>query len=199
MIRLQVTNRRLDRLSAPEAFFLGLRHRPALASVQDSDPGVIRIHAPIAQINDHLPGHRSCVLQQDPGLFQLCAQHMTITWVACKRPGPHDQPFLVRDRKTGLDAELVVLSCLALADALDLWSVHRIELATSLGGLVSQRLCPLQYGFKPVHQGLALGQHLRQLALNLPDQPAEYGLLAFEHLAQALELARMGVASSLAP
>ena len=96
MIRLQMTNRRLDRLSAPEAFFLGLRHRPALASVQDSDTGVIRIHAPIAQINDHLPGYRSRVLQQDPGLFQLCAQHMTIIWVACKRPGPHDQPLLVQ-------------------------------------------------------------------------------------------------------
>src|SRR5882757_5061839 len=89
-----------------------------------------------------------------------------------------------------LDAELVRLVRLALADALHLGRVQAVDLGAALSALLSAHtLCQAQqrgeFGFEP---GITV-----DLAGNVPDDAAEIGLERAQSPVGALELLGMGV------
>lgn len=95
------------------------------------------------------------------------------------------------DSEARLQPELIGLAGLALADALRLRGVEGVELVLALGLLLFQPL-------GAVHGLGKLGHLIRGgLAVDVPQQPANDGALAFDHPAHALVLPGVGVAPGL--
>ena len=84
------------------------------------------------------------VLQQRVGLLQLLGQRVAVVGVAGEGPRAHHQALLVRDGQADLHAELVGLARLALADALHLGRVQRVELVLVVALLGADALGALQ-------------------------------------------------------
>ncbi|AAW73393.1 NagN [Xanthomonas oryzae pv. oryzae KACC 10331] len=140
-----------------------------------------------------------CVLAQDPGLLQLLVQRVVVIEGAGEAARADHQALFVRDGHADLHPELVGLARLALADALHFGRVQGIEFVLAIGllsmdalGALHQRVQILQRR----RRGLA---GLPDLALHLAQYDAQERALAFEDLAQALELPGMGVAAGFAP
>jgi hypothetical protein len=89
-----------------------------------------------------------------------------------------------------LDAELVGPVCLALADALDLWRVQGIDLATALAALLFKHAPgEIQRPHERFPQNLIPGN----VPLDVANDPAEIGLELAQAPVGAFELMGMGV------
>ncbi len=111
--------------------------------MDDLNRGVLLIHPTIAQINDRLLRHFAGVLEPNSRLFQLLIQDMPVIGVAGKGASSDHQTTSVRDRHTGLDAELKRLAGLPLPNALNFRRMQGIELVFVLWLLGVNTLCPL--------------------------------------------------------
>ena len=143
-------------------------------------------------------GLTSEVLQQDACLLELCRENVAVVGVAGEGARADHQAALVGDGDAGLDAELVGLAGFALADALDLRCVQRVELVLVLGLLVRMRSARSSKVFR---WAMALGRFAGracQFALDLAQHDAQNRALALDGTAQALELLGVGVAAGLA-
>lgn len=125
---------------------------------------------------------------------------MPVVRVAVQCPRAHDQLVFERAGNGHLHPELVRLAGLALADAVHFPGVPGVKLGLSVGCLALAALavdaCGLAQGLS---EGLSLsGPDVAGLALDLASQAAHDGALAPVGLAHGLELARVGIASSLA-
>lgn len=125
---------------------------------------------------------------EDAGLFELLGERVGVVGIAGKAPRPHDQVAGGTDGDAGLDPELVGLTGLALADALNLLGMPGVELVLVLGTLVHQ-----PFGLEQDRSQLLAD--LPGLALDVPDQSADDGALFPVHPTHALELTGMGVAA----
>jgi len=130
-----VADQRLDGFAPLEAALVLSAQRLVLAPVDQLDGRDVFVHAAIARVDHRDLGRHADVLQQRAGLLQLGAQRVPVKRVAGEGSGPHHQPALVRDRQADLDAELVGLPGLALADALDFRRVQCVQLALVAGAL----------------------------------------------------------------
>lgn len=133
VIRLEMANRRLHCLSAPEPSALLPGQRLVLAAMNDLYAGIVTIDAAKSQIYDHFFRLAPDIFEQDARLLQLRRENVTIVRVAGKGPRPNHQAALVGHGYARLDAELVGLSCFALADAFDLRRRQGVELVLSFG------------------------------------------------------------------
>ena len=128
VVVFDVPGGRLDCLSAFELGSKQLVHRFDAPPVHPVNAGVIRIHTPIAQIDERLLHGSARAPSQRIALSNLCCQGVPINRLRAKRLAPRDQTLLVGDGQTKLDAELVAGSNFTLADALDLGCVQCVEL-----------------------------------------------------------------------
>ena len=101
--RLEVTNRRLHRLSPLEPAALLPGQRLVLAPVDDLNIGVVFINAAIAQIDNDLLRRLARVLQQNRGLLQLPVEDVSVVRIPRKGSRADDQPALVGDGNAGLE------------------------------------------------------------------------------------------------
>ncbi|AAW73460.1 NagN [Xanthomonas oryzae pv. oryzae KACC 10331] len=164
-----------------------------------STPGLAASTPRKLRSTNHLFRCACCVLAQDPGLLQLLVQRVAVIGGAGEAARADHQALFVRDGHADLHPELVGLARLALADALHFGRVQGIEFVLAIGllsmdalGALHQRVQILQRR----RRGLA---GLPDLALHLAQYDAQERALAFEDLAQALELPGMGVAAGFAP
>ena len=141
---------------------------------------------PKAQIHHHLFGLGADILGQDTHLLQLLGQGLAVIGVAGEAARAHHQALRVCDGHAGLHAELVGLSGFALANAFDLGSMQGVQLVLVLRTLGADALGALHQRCEVVElQGRRLAG-LCDLALHLTQRDPQDGVLAFEHLAQAL-------------
>jgi hypothetical protein len=87
----------LNRLAPLEQLCLLFADPFALAPVHDAHIRVVRIHPPIAQIDERRCGLGVRVLHQDRGqlkLLKLLGQGVPVVRIAVERPRAHDQVVL---------------------------------------------------------------------------------------------------------
>ena len=82
VIGLRVTDQRLDRLAPFEQALLVVGERLVLAAVDGLHARVVRVHAAVAQIDDHLPGSSPQVLKQVVRLLELGVENVAVVRVA---------------------------------------------------------------------------------------------------------------------
>ena len=192
---LQMPDGRLHCLPAFEPVSLLGGQALELAPVDDLNARVVRIHAPEAQVYDHLLGLGPSVLGQDGGLLQLLVQRVAVVWVAREAARSHHQALFVRDSDTDLHAELVRFPGLAFADAFHLGGVQGIQLVLVLGPLAADALSALHQRLQVCQRRCCGLAGLPYLALHLAQHDAQDRALALEHFAQSLELLGVGVAA----
>ena len=210
VIGLRVADQRLDRLASFQQTLLMVGERLVLAAVDDLHARVVRVHAPVAEVDDHLLRTSPQVLHQIARLLELGAQNVAVVRVAGEAARAHHQALLVRHHEADLHAELVGVAGLALGDALHLRRVQRVELVLAVALLGADALGTLQ-PHRKVAESLRIAWFARryaacsdrgligtQLALHLAHHHAENGALALDGLAQALELLGVGIAAGLA-
>jgi len=90
----------------------------------------------------------------------LAGQGIGGVTVAGEGSGAHHQALTVGYRDAGLDPEHVGLASLALAGAIGVWCVHRIQFIVAFGLLGADTLGPLRHG---AQLGLHLGDHVAHL------------------------------------
>jgi hypothetical protein len=140
VVALGVTDHRLDGLPAFEPAPLQRGQRLVLAPVDDLHARVVGVHAPVAQVNDRRGWLHTDVLQQRVGLLELLGQRVAVVRVAGEGTRSHHQAQLVRDGQADLDAELVGFRGPALADALHLGCMQRVELVLAVALLRANSL-----------------------------------------------------------
>ena len=128
VIRLEVTNRWLPRLSSLEPAALLPGQRLVLAAVNDLYPGIVTIHTAKAQVNDHFLWFAPDIFEQDARLLELRGKNVTVVGVAGEGPRPDHQAALMGYGDTGLDAELVGFPGFAFADAFDFRRMQGVQL-----------------------------------------------------------------------
>ena len=168
--------------------------------MDDLNARVGRVHSSKAQIHAHLLGPGSRVLGQDRHLLQLLIQCVAVVGVAGEAARTDHQALLMRDCHADFHAELVGLPGLALSDALDLGGMQSVQLVLVLGLLVlaADALGALQQRLQIRQRQCRCFARLRDLARHLAQHDSEDRALAFDHLAQALELLGVGVATGTA-
>ena len=144
VIVLGMPDGRLDRLTPLQPTPLAARERAALAAMDQCYPANVGIRPPVAQVDDGRVRLDAQVLQQDGGLLQLLGQRVAVVGVARQAARTDHQALLGRDGHADLHAELVGLAGLALADALDLRRMQRVQLVLVLGALRADALGALQ-------------------------------------------------------
>lgn len=147
----------------------------------------------IAQVDDR---HLGLALRQDLDLFQLLCQRIAVIGIAREASGTDDQAWFCRDIQAHLDAEFVMVSRLALADALDFGRVQRILLLLVLRALPMQALSAVDL---QNHLRARAFVDRRQLASNVADHGSQQRPLASRHPPQPLELLGMRVTRGAPP
>ena len=128
VIGLQVANGGLHRCSPFEPALLLLSLTLEFAPVNDLPVRLVGVHAAKAQIAHDVFERDGNVLRQIRCLLQDRAQNVAVVGVAVEGARPQHQAMLVGDHHRALDAELVGLACIALANALDLRRMQRVQL-----------------------------------------------------------------------
>jgi len=155
-------------------------------------PANVGIRPPVAQVDDGRVRLDAQVLQQDGGLLQLLGQRVAVIGVARQAARTDHQALFGAHRHADLHAELVGLAGLALADALDLRRMQRVQLVLVLGALRADALATLQPWLQAITHVL---RRLQQAALHVAQHAPEHGALALEHPAQPLELLGVRIAA----
>jgi hypothetical protein len=135
------------------------------------------------------------------GHLDAPAQRLRVQVLEAGEGSAHHQAGLVRDDDGGLDAELVGLARLALADALHLGGVQRVELVLVLRLLRADALGAPQ-PHRQIAQRLGVeGRKRRRLELapHLAHDDSQGRALALDDLLQATELLGVRIAAGPAP
>ena len=116
MVVLHVPDHRLHRLASLQPLSFQLRHRLDAPPVHHANAGIVRIHAPVAQVHVGLFNRFAARVDERIGLLDLRRQRVPIKGVASEALGPYDQALLMGDRQAHLHAKLVAVAGLALAE-----------------------------------------------------------------------------------
>lgn len=111
---------------------------------------MLHLPSPVGQVDDGRRGLDADVLEQRFRLLRLRRQCVPVVRVAGEAARAHDQPLSVRDGHAHLHAELVGLPRLALADALHLRGVQRVQLAVVVRLLARDALGALEPDLQPL-------------------------------------------------
>ncbi len=123
---------------------------------------------------------------------------MAVVGIAGESPSSDHQAALVGHGNTGFNAELVGLSCFALADAFDFRRMQGVKLVLVLRLLLADTFGAFEQDVQMGDGARRFTGHGRQFATYFTQYNAEDGALAFDGTPQALELLGVGVAAGLA-
>lgn len=191
-VHFHVPDRRLDGAPALDHRVQRVRDAALLSRAQDAH--AFHLHALVALVHDGR-GWCSVGAREDAHLLQCLGQRVAVVGVARHGAHAHHQAFLQRGGDADLDAEFVGCPGFALADALHLGCVQRVELVLVLGALAQDTARALQQvldlGARRLGQQMQLAGHL---AVHAPHPRAQRA----HSTAHALELLGVGVAPDCA-